>query len=150
MRLIDADALEQEYRRQFESVYKHTRDTVLPSDFYIERKAAYDKELVRMEMEAFCEFLKSRPTIDADAYFDAVDRIKPCPKCRYQIFGSEPVRHGRWIVEDIVIDNNGRTMPDWPRCSECDRQSDLEYDYCPNCGAKMDEEVQHAEKRSDS
>ena len=126
MRPIDADALEREYRRQFESVYKHTRDTVLPSDFYIERKAAYDRELVRMEMEAFCEFLKSRPTIDA-----------------------EPVRHGWWIVEDIVIDNNGRTMPDWPRCSECDRQSDLEYDYCPNCGAKMDEVVLHAEKRSD-
>ena len=115
MRLIDADALEREYRIQFESVYKHTRDTVLPSDFYIERKAAYHKELVRMEMEAFCEFLKSRPAIDA-----------------------EPVRHGRWI-HDI---NN------LYGCSEClarevmsSRRSPK--NYCPNCGAKMDLEVQH-------
>ena len=94
MRLIDADALEKEYRRQFDAVYKNIRDTVLPSDFYVERKAAYDKEIVRQDMEAFCEFLHSRPSIDTDAYFDAVDRIKPCPKCRYQIFGGEPVITG--------------------------------------------------------
>lgn len=48
-----------------------------------------------------------------------------------------PVRRGEWLIENIVIDNNGRTMPGWPRCSECKKQSDLEYDYCPNCGAKM-------------
>lgn len=65
MRPIDADALEKDYREDFERVYKHTRDAVNPADFYIERKAAYDKELVRMEMEAFCKYLQSRPTIDA-------------------------------------------------------------------------------------
>ena len=51
---------------------------------------------------------------------------------------AEPVRHGRWIHYD------GNQF----RCSNC-RQ--LEYiprpcwrlkDYCPNCGAKMDLEVQ--------
>lgn len=133
MRLIDVDALEQEYRRQFESVYKHIRDSVNPSDFYVERKAAYDKELARMELEAFCEFLQSRPTIDADAYFDAVDRIKPCPKCRYQIFGSEPVRHGRWI--DIRV--SSKDVPEI-ECSECRCAIiGFESNYCPNCGAKM-------------
>lgn len=112
MRLIDADALEQEYRRQFESVYKHTRDTVLPSDFYIERKAAYDKELARMEMEAFCEFLKSRPTIDA-----------------------EPVRHGRWERNP----NTESWFREIVFCSECGRDNGArESDYCPNCGTKMD------------
>lgn len=98
MRLIDADALEREYRRQFESVYKHTRDTVLPSDFYIERKAAYDKELMRMEMEAFCEFLKSRPTIDAEpvvrckdckhwgtGYGGETEHIKVCEYANYMV-----------------------------------------------------------------
>ena len=65
MRLIEADALEKDYRSQFESVYKRTRDTVMPSDFYIERKAAYDKTLVKLEMEAFFEYLQARPSIDA-------------------------------------------------------------------------------------
>lgn len=65
MRPIDADALEKDYRMQFEAVYKHTRDAVIPSDFYIERKAAYDKELMKMEMEAFFKYLQGRPTIDA-------------------------------------------------------------------------------------
>ena len=74
MRPIDADALEKEYRRQFDAVYKNIRDTVLPSDFYVERKAAYDKEIVRHEMEAFCEFLQGRPTIDAEP----VVRCKDC------------------------------------------------------------------------
>lgn len=118
MRLIDADALERDYRSQFEAVYKNIRDTVLPSDFYIEREAAYHKELVRSEMEAFFEYLESRPTIDA-----------------------EPVRHGRW-------------KPDVWRfeCSVCDTWFNLddcysdeptaEMNYCPNCGCKMDAEVQ--------
>ena len=66
MRPIDADALEKDYRRQFDAVYKNIRDTVLPSDFYIERQAAYNKEIVRRDMEAFCEFLHSRPAIDAE------------------------------------------------------------------------------------
>ena len=68
MRLIDADALENDLRSQFESVYKHIRDTVNPSDFYIERKAAYDKKLMEMGMEAFCQYLQSRPTLITETY----------------------------------------------------------------------------------
>lgn len=103
----------------------------------------YHNDAVIMDvLTSIYEHVGNMPTIDADAYFDAADRIKPCPKCRYQIFGSESVRRGEWLIKDVVIDNNGRTMPDWPRCSKCNRQSDLEYDFCPNCGAKMDLEAQ--------
>lgn len=134
MRLIDADALEKDYRSQFESVYKNIRDAVLPSDFYIERKEAYNKKLMKMLMEAFFEYLQGRPSVDADTYFNAVDRIKPCPKCRYQIFGAEPVRHGRWI-HDI---NN------LYGCSECLARETMSHknlkNFCPECGAKMYEE----------
>ena len=112
MRLIDADALELEYRSQFEAVYKNVRDTVLPSDFYVERKTAYDKELVRRDMEAFCEFLQSRPIIDA-----------------------EPVRHGRWS-EPYQND-----IWDCYECSCCGAKYDRKWKYCPECGAKMDLEV---------
>lgn len=58
---------------------------------------------------------------------------------------AEPVRHGRWV--------NGNEMPDYPRvpyrpyamyCSACRGEAywDADYelfDYCPYCGAKMDE-----------
>lgn len=139
MRLIDADALEKDYRSQFESVYKNIRDAVNPSDFYIERQAAYDKKLMKMEMEAFCEYLQARPTIDADAYFGAVDRIKPCPKCRYQIFGSEHARHGWWIDRGDYITTAYGSL-DLKVCSNCNAEVTLDgYDYyCPNCGTKMD------------
>jgi hypothetical protein len=108
MRLIDADALERDYRSQFEAVYKNIRDTVLPSDFYIEREAAYHKELVRSEMEAFFEYLESRPTIDA-----------------------EPVRHGDWIPQD-----NTRTKFMCSDCKG--RNHDGSGKYCSECGCKMD------------
>ncbi len=51
-----------------------------------------------------------------------------------------PVRHGRWeAFEDMMLDT-------CYRCSECGREFYLEggtpqeneYNYCPNCGAKMD------------
>lgn len=44
----------------------------------------------------------------------------------------EPVKHGRWICI------NG-----WVECSVCHQEppneSNIESDYCPNCGAKMNE-----------
>lgn len=58
---------------------------------------------------------------------------------------AEPVRHGEWIINNVIIDNNGRTAPDWPLCSKCRKKVDLEWDFCPHCGAKMDEEATHNE-----
>ena len=51
----------------------------------------------------------------------------------------EPVRHGRWIATN---DENKK------RCSECDiihliaQYPSGKANYCPNCGAKMDKEVE--------
>lgn len=39
-----------------------------------------------------------------------------------------PVRHGKWIIEDGHV-----------CCSECGEIS-KEYNWCPYCGARMDEE----------
>lgn len=65
-------------------------------------------------------FIKMQPTIDA-----------------------MPVKHGRWIYYE------GETIEDGGRCSvcECDQPmfiddwewKYIETDYCPNCGALMDE-----------
>lgn len=43
-----------------------------------------------------------------------------------------PVVHGRWIPP--AVGKYGCI------CSVCKKQSDNGYDYCPNCGAKMDQE----------
>lgn len=49
----------------------------------------------------------------------------------------EPVRHGRWVAHDDF----------WRKCSECGKTWHEQWviskalNYCPNCGAKMDEEV---------
>ena len=43
---------------------------------------------------------------------------------------AELVKHGRWIEDEYGI----------PHCSECKTINNTVYkNYCPNCGAKMDE-----------
>lgn len=45
-----------------------------------------------------------------------------------------PVRNGHWLPP--VVGSLGAL------CSECETQSDNAYNFCPNCGAKMDLEEQ--------
>lgn len=58
----------------------------------------------------------------------------------------DPVKHGRWIGEaDGYAD--GELVYDMWHCSSCDYfiEDDEEptFHYCPNCGARMDEEADH-------
>lgn len=52
-----------------------------------------------------------------------------------EVVDAEPVRHGRWILQ-----TNGHGM-----CSTCgtfvDLLNGMTWEYCPHCGAKMDEEI---------
>ena len=56
-----------------------------------------------------------------------------------------PVRHGRWVKSEddyyeLYMIKCSVCREEW--CFECDDDAfDLNYHYCPNCGAKMDEEV---------
>ena len=80
--------------------------------------------------------------IDANAFLERV-----LPECKYPeilkeavenqpTIDAEPVRHGRW---------NYRHEDDWCYCTACGTDAEgsdgecLETDYCPHCGAKMDE-----------
>ena len=52
----------------------------------------------------------------------------------------QPVRHGRWILEDDL-----KIVEQRLRCSKCGWWTinlfvDGSYNYCPKCGAKMDGE----------
>ena len=46
---------------------------------------------------------------------------------------AEPVRHGKWIT--AWYDSR-------PLCSECGKFGDERTDYCPNCGAKMEDNIE--------
>lgn len=48
----------------------------------------------------------------------------------------EPVKHGKWFIDDDFDSPNfGRY-----KCSECGEWNHDNYNYCPDCGAKMDGE----------
>lgn len=48
-----------------------------------------------------------------------------------------PVVHGHWI---------DGTCGCYKICSKCDQISDFDFDYCPHCGAKMDEVMNNENK----
>ena len=49
---------------------------------------------------------------------------------------AEPVRHGRWTV--VILDIGGGDKIRMLQCSECSRNANMKFDFCPNCGARMD------------
>lgn len=63
------------------------------------------------------EWLDSQPTVDA-----------------------EPVRRGEWRTFNVPKKWNGATL----RCSECNTGTTWRWNYCPNCGAKMDGSAENA------
>ena len=87
---------------------------VTKMDEYIKRKTV--KELINM---------------DYDDYHDAIDRIPAADVA--------PVVHGRWDGDNCTVCklpwnyNMTQNADDWG-------YFDPMPDYCPNCGAKMDEE----------
>lgn len=71
--------------------------------------------------------------IDADAFSELVGEPIEVFLNRLDLklpptIDAEPVRHGKWVIEDGHV-----------CCSECGEIS-KEYNYCPYCGARMDEE----------
>ena len=64
-------------------------------------------------IQSFIDILDKQPTIEA-----------------------EPVRHGRWILKILPIGGGDKIRS--YLCSECDRYTNMKFDFCPNCGARMD------------
>lgn len=71
---------------------------------------------------------KAAPASWAHAYLDFIDDIENVPTADV-----EPVRHGRW--EDYYV---GDRQEEGVICTVCKELCKCEFDYCPNCGAKMD------------
>ena len=54
----------------------------------------------------------------------------------------EPVRHARWIGTEYDGFADGNPVYDKYECSNCGAtfSADIQANYCPHCGARMDEE----------
>ena len=110
MRLIDADAL-------------------------IEHIKKYMSVFARYDWREICDKIDNAPTIKAISAEEHAEIVgKLCAKFAEEIKDFEPIRHGHW---EKGIDMFGN----YYKCSVCDSTEDIGwgFDYCPNCGAKMDE-----------
>ena len=92
-----------------------------------------------IEREAFIEWLKRIPLIDLSdgrglcrviMEDDFKKAIKKMPKGI--IADVVPVRHGRWLCVDTDTEQ-------FFLCNRCKKKEYWESDYCPKCGARMDE-----------
>ena len=99
------------------------------------------REALLQDIEESVRFTAKTGTISSEirGANKIIDRIKCAPSADVA-----PVRHGRWVEwlpGDCALIMTGEEM--LYRCSSCDaKYSAAEgYKYCPNCGAKMDEEV---------
>ena len=50
---------------------------------------------------------------------------------------AEPVKRGRWVMKETMIRSPYAKNA---YCSECLEETSYAYNYCPNCGAKMERE----------
>ena len=129
-RYIDADALVQDLKEQYEDVFGKIKKEVRPEDFYIERNHAYYASLVDKELNILFDYLDEIPTADV-----------------------AEVKHGEWVIKSETIqlfDDVDEEL--YVECPFCKRTfyvpfefedekiiayAKKHYPYC-NCGAKMD------------
>lgn len=52
---------------------------------------------------------------------------------------AEPVRHGHWVIKKRHEHYPSGKEYEEDFCSACNMRGSIEYDYCPHCGAKMNE-----------
>lgn len=79
--------------------------------------------------------------IEREALRDAIDCVKAEPAADVV-----EVRHGRWIPEICESISKRNRLIEYKvySCSLCGRSNGrVKKRYCPNCGARMDEEDEH-------
>ena len=64
---------------------------------------------------------------------DAIDSVKRCPPAFVR-----PATFGRWVKQSVSFDLCGI---EYFKCDQCNREEQLQYPFCPWCGAKMSREA---------
>ena len=85
-----------------------------------------------METDSMLEYIEREAVIEKNhGGVVYIDDIKNIP-----VADVAPVRHGKW---EIIVGSNGK---EYMVCTCCRVSQDLTgvFTYCPNCGAKMDED----------
>ena len=119
-RLIDADKLKQHYSWW----------GGLIGDDYV-------SELVEQK-KVFDTIVDVQPTVDAVPIENYRSMEQTVFKLNKVIADAEPVRHGHWISHDYDFAPAESTQ----ECSVCHKEQPIymvDNNYCPFCGAKMDE-----------
>ena len=100
---------------------------------YIKREDVIDLLEQVLNAEEFFDTDNAKAQSDLALWFE--ERILELPKADV-----EPVRHGKWIKvdEQPYFRKHFHLMC----CSVCHRKGYKSWNYCPNCGAKMDEKEQ--------
>lgn len=90
--------------------------------------------------------LKNVPTFDIDnviAEHENIGYEKGLRDGYAEAVDAEPIRHGKWIEQKVITVN--KVIWQSAKCSVCGKYHVIpymyyfsNYDYCPNCGAKMD------------
>ena len=93
--------------------------------------------------------------IDREAAVESLNALKPFLRDKGQVqllwrimnhIGKipaadvKPVVHGRWVAEEQKVWNLEIPVVIGWSCSACAKEGYIDFDYCPNCGAKMDGE----------
>lgn len=101
-----------------------------------------DADALKKEMLKTYEY--EYPTASG-AFDEFASRIVPNIISNAPTVDAEPVRHGHWIE---AHDNDGLDYECSNRKCQCrisynGAKVSGDFNYCPNCGAKMDEEAEH-------
>ena len=93
---------------------------------YIEREALQNKA-----------FGENHPT-----FYDGQDIADWYEKCINETPAADvaPVRHGRWKQDVLRVKAALSIVAQVYICSECGKPAKMQHNFCPHCGAKMDEE----------
>ena len=105
-------------------------------DEYIAKTALYG-EVAKLEELARNRYLETPSNSPAYLRYTAQMQERTALKHLIADFPAanvEPVRHGRWIPAGV----NYYTRIS--QCTNCCAKYDFRSKYCPNCGARMDEE----------
>lgn len=119
MRLVDADAYKAEGRELY-------------------REAGWDlREVHYSQLDTECN-IDMMPTIEAVPLEDYRSMEQTVYKLTQTLAEAEPVKHGHWEMYGAITQGT-LAIPIY-RCSECKEDTNNWFsNYCPNCGARMDE-----------